>query len=155
VQLAFGSEKKEMTLYYDFNSSGMASLYKRDLSHLGINFETTELVNVQTIDEWVEANNIIPNFIKIDVEGFEILVLKGAVKTLQNVTAVQFEFGGTAIDAKTFFKDYWNFFQQLNFSIYRYTPLGLLKINHYSGREELFEYMNYIAIPFGSTKIRK
>jgi len=153
VKLAFGSERKEMNLHYDFDTSGLASLYKRDLSHLGINFETKELVNVQTIDEWVDANNIIPDFIKIDVEGFELSVLKGAVKTLKNVIAVQFEFGGTAIDAKTHFRDYWNFFQELNFSIHRYTPLGLLKINEYCEREELYEYMNYIAVPFESNKI--
>ena len=147
VQLAFGTEKGEMILYYDFDTSGMASLYKRDISHLGINFESKELVDVQTVDEWVEANSIVPNFMKIDVEGSELSVLKGATKTLKNINAVQFEFGGTAIDAKTFFKDYWNFFQQLNFSVYRYTPLGLLKINDYSEREELFEFMNYLAVP--------
>lgn len=152
IKLAFGSEKKEMTLFYDSETSALASLYKRDLSHLGLKFDNSEVIQVSTIDEWVDENNIEPEFIKIDVEGFELSVLQGAVKTLKNVIAIQFEFGGTAIDAKTFFKDYWEFFQRINFEIYRYAPLGLIPINYYSEKQELFEYMNYLAIPFETTR---
>jgi hypothetical protein len=125
----------------------MASLYKRELNNPGIESHLTEIIKVEKLDDWVATNKINPDYIKIDVEGSELLVLKGGTNTLRKVRAVQFEFGGTAIDAKTYFKDYYNFFTQLNFSIYRYTPSGLLKIEAYSEKEELFEYMNYLAIP--------
>lgn len=41
----------------------------------------------------------IVDFIKIDVEGHELSVLKGASKLLNNVQFVQFEYGGTYLDA--------------------------------------------------------
>jgi FkbM family methyltransferase len=147
IQTAFGENTKQADLYSDQLGSGLASLFNRDLSEFGIKFNKREVVKVQRLDDWVADNNITPDYIKIDVEGSELLVLRGAVNTLLNVKAVQFEFGGTAIDAKTYFRDYWNFFAQLNFSLYRYTPIGLLKIENYSEKEELFQFMNYIAVP--------
>ncbi len=147
VQTAFGEDTKQSELYSDQTGSGMASLYNRDLNAVGIKFNQSEVVNVQRLDDWVSNNGITPDYIKIDVEGSELSVLKGGINTLRNIKAVQFEFGGTAIDAKTFFKDYWDFFAQLNFNLYRYTPRGLLKIHTYSESEEIFEYMNYVAVP--------
>jgi FkbM family methyltransferase len=147
VQTAFGEETKQSDLYSDQTASGMASLYNRDLNAFGIKFNQSEVVNVQRLDDWVIDNNITPDYIKIDVEGAELSVLKGGINTLRNIKAVQFEFGGTAIDAKVYFKDYWNFFAQLNFNLYRYTPIGLLKIDIYSESEEIFEYMNYVGVP--------
>jgi FkbM family methyltransferase len=147
VQTAFGEEAKQADFYTDQTGSGSASLFNRDLSTFGIKFTKSEVVKVQRLDDWVIENDINPDYIKIDVEGSELSVLKGGINTLLNVKAVQFEFGGTAIDAKTYFRDYWNFFAQLNFSLYRYTPIGLLKIEKYSEKEELFQFMNYIAVP--------
>ena len=48
-------------------------------------------VPVTTIDAYCEKNNIKPNGIKIDVEGYEMEVLKGANKTLQNVKYLMIE----------------------------------------------------------------
>jgi FkbM family methyltransferase len=147
IQIAFGEDSKQANLYSNQVGSGMASLYNRELNNSGIKFNQTEIIKVEKLDDWVAINKINPDYIKIDVEGSELSVLKGGTSTLRKVRAVQFEFGGTAIDAKTYFKDYYNFFTQLNFSLYRYTPSGLLKIEAYSEKEELFEYMNYLAIP--------
>ena len=154
VQIAFGNDTKLADLYSDQIGSGLASLYNRELSSFGIKFSKSEVVKVQRLDDWVNSNNVNPDYIKIDVEGSELSVLKGGINTLLNVRAVQFEFGGTAIDAKTYFKDYWDFFVEINFSLYRYTPIGLLKIKNYSEKEELFEFMNYVAIPSRYDEVR-
>ena len=147
VQIAFGEITKQANLYSDTIASGLASLFNRDLSAYGTEFKQMEVVNVQRLDDWISTNNINPNYLKIDVEGSELSVLKGGINSLRNIKAVQFEFGGTAIDAKTYFKDFWNFLTSLNFVISRYTPTGLYRIENYSESEEIFEFMNYVAVP--------
>lgn len=49
-------------------------------------FKNNEQIKVPslTIDEFINKEHIIPNFIKIDVEGAEFKVLKGMVHTLKN-----------------------------------------------------------------------
>jgi hypothetical protein len=125
----------------------LASTYHRQFENSEIKFHLTEIINIEKLDNWVHKNGVMPDFVKIDVEGAELSVLRGAINVLRNVKAVQFEFGGTAIDAKNYFRDYWNFFTGLNFRLYRYTPSGLLRIETYSEKEEVFEFMIYLAVP--------
>ena len=146
VNIALGAETKEMTLHSNYQGSGMASLYDRNLINTGIKFNHIEIVNMIQLDGWVKTNQVYPDFIKIDAEGSELSILQGALQTLKQVKAVQFEFGGTAIDARVYFKDFWTLFTKLNFTIYRYSPKGLLKISNYTEKEESFEYMNYVAV---------
>lgn len=146
-RIGFGEEKKKTLLYSDQLESGMASTYKRQFANSNIKFSHTETIEIVKLDDWVKRYKVTPDFIKIDVEGGELSVLKGAINALNRVKAVQFEFGGTAIDARIYFRDYWNFFTELNFKLYRYTPNGLLEIETYSEKEEIFEFMNYLAVP--------
>jgi hypothetical protein len=90
--------------------------------------------------------NILPDVLKIDVEGHEIDVLLGGLMSLENIKVVQFEFGGTNIDSRNFFRDFWILFEEKNFSIYRVTPEKLLKLEKYSEALEVFIYANYIAL---------
>jgi len=49
------------------------------------------VVETDTLDNICSQNNFVPNFIKIDVEGAEYDVLKGASNTLKNVNALMVE----------------------------------------------------------------
>lgn len=53
---------------------------------------TLETIDVKTItvDSLVERYNIVPNLIKIDVEGFEYSVLQGCIKTIENYQNICF-----------------------------------------------------------------
>lgn len=55
------------------------------MNHPGVNTEsyTTEIVKSITLDELVREKNLKPGFIKIDVEGAENLVFKGASEVLK------------------------------------------------------------------------
>jgi FkbM family methyltransferase len=134
----------ELTLYSNKPGSGLASLTNRRLNHLSINMAIKETVQVTTIDAMVPKVSI--DILKIDIEGHELDALKGALETLKRVRLVQFEFGGANIDTRTYFQDFFYFFQKHNFTIYRITPLGIVKIRKYNERMERFITTNYIAV---------
>lgn len=145
-KLALSDSSGPQPLFYDFAGSGWASLSKRDLSYTDIVFESSEMVDVDTLDNWVKRNQIYPNLLKIDVEGFELEVLKGASEVLELIHVIQFEFGGTNLDSRHFFKDYWDFFKQNNFQLYILTPLGIKEVIQYSEELECFKFSNYYAV---------
>lgn len=146
---ALGRDDSVRKLYSNCHNSTMASLVKRDVSHLGINFDYVEDVKIMKLDDYVQKNNIASiDFIKIDVEGFEYDVLHGAKNALKNgiIKNIQFEFGECNIDTKVFFKDLYNLLTEYGFSMYRILPSGYLyKINGYNEHLECFVCANYFC----------
>jgi FkbM family methyltransferase len=146
VPLALGSSNSSQTLWSDSPGSGLASLTKRRLEHFGIDFNQSERVDVVTLDSWAESKNIVPSLIKMDVEGHELDVLKGGLKTLAATQVVQFEFGGCNIDTRTFFQDFWYMLTDLGFVIYRISQGGPIQLMQYSETDECFRTTNYLAV---------
>ena len=148
VNLALGKENMNALLYADKGGSGLGSLTKRRVQHFNIDFSHQEKVTIQTLDSWIAQNHVTtaPNILKMDVEGHEYDLLLGATKTLDNIQIIQFEFGGSNIDTRTFFQDFWYFFQNTGFEIYRLTPSSPILINNYTERDEVFRATNFIAI---------
>ena len=145
-----GREKSQMTLHYDNAGSGLASLTKRRLDHFGVYLDKSELIDIDTIDNYCQLNAIDRiHLLKIDVKGHELEVLAGAAKMFdkRNVDIVSFEFGGCNIDTRVFFQDFWYFFAKLKMRIFRITPSGyVFPIWSYSEIHEQFRTQNYIAI---------
>lgn len=146
VPVALGSTNSKETLWSDTPGSGLASLTKRRLEHFGIDFDKFESVDVVTLDSWVKSRNVIPSLIKMDVEGHELDVLKGGLKTLGMAEVVQFEFGGCNIDTRTFFQDFWYLLTEVGFSIYRISAGGPIRVSNYSELDECFRTTNYLAV---------
>ncbi len=133
-------------LFSDKAGSALSSLTKRRLEHLNINMKIEEKIEIKRFDDYWKSNNSLIDFVKIDVEGHELDVLEGFGDLIKKTRIIQFEFGGTNIDTKTFFQDFWYFFKGKDFSIYRITPIGILKIKKYSDQDEIFSFTNYIAV---------
>ena len=139
------------TLYYDKPGSGLASLTKRRLDHFNIDFKYSEKIETDTLDHYCATNQIdCIHLLKLDVEGHELDVLKGATKLFENnkIEMVTFEFGGCNIDTRIFFQDFYYFFYKHGMDrIYRLTPSGyLIPIKKY--REEYEQFRTSIFLVF-------
>jgi FkbM family methyltransferase len=147
VPLALSDEARSATLYSNEPGSLMGSLTQRKLEHFNLAFETKETINtIRFEDYWktsLQCRQL--DMVKIDIEGHELNALRGFGSALYSTKVLQFEFGGTDIDTRTFFQDFWYFFRERNFDIYRITPLGAQKITRYRESDEYFAITNYIA----------
>jgi FkbM family methyltransferase len=137
-------------LYKVPGNSGLNSLTKRRLDHFDVTMDEVEEINTITLDDYTEKYNIkFIDLIKIDVEGHELDVLKGADRNLKEnrIRCIQFEFGGCNIDTKIFFQNFWYLLNnQYNFQIFRIAPFGIKQIKKYTELDEIFLTTNFLAI---------
>ncbi len=146
-QLGLGSEHIQSQLFSTEAGSASASLLKKDLTFGREEFVKSELVQIETLDRFLKANPLIkPNVLKLDVEGFELRCLEGAKDSISQFQIIQFEFGEVNIDARIFFRDFWNFFRANGFDIYRITRSRALRIEAYTEDLETFSVTNYLGI---------
>ena len=147
VPMAVSDKTGASILHYNMPGSGLASLSKRKLDHFNIDFELSESIStIRFEDYWInKLGSCEIDIVKIDVEGHEFSVLNSFGDALYKTKSIQFEFGGTCIDTRIYFQDFWYFFFKNNYSIYRITPFGLQKINAYKESDECFYYTNFIA----------
>lgn len=87
-KVALGSEASTKIMYVESANQGQSSSLLKPKLHLQqyphITFPDTEEVVVQTLDSIIE-NNDSYNFINMDVQGYELEVLKGATETLKHI----------------------------------------------------------------------
>lgn len=135
-------------LYSDKAGSGLGSLSKRRLDHFGIEFSVNEAIKlIRFEDYWRDKlNSRIIDLVKLDIEGHEMQALQSFGEALAVTKVIQFEFGGCNIDTKTYFQDFWYFFKEHKFDLYRITPFGLQYLNKYTEMDECFRTTNYIAV---------
>ncbi len=141
-------KESEEILYYNAEASGMASIYKRPLEYAGVSFSKSEKVRLDTIDNYCKRNGIeFIHLLKLDVEGHELSVLKGAQKMLEErkIGAIQLEFGGCNIDSRTYFRDFW-FLLHENYTVNRILIDGFYEIKAYEELLEIFGCANYFFV---------
>jgi FkbM family methyltransferase len=136
------------TLFSNEPGSGLGSLTQRKLDHFNIPFDTKENVSLIRFEDYWKAklSGRHIDLLKLDIEGHELSALRGFGQALDNISVIQFEFGGCNIDTRTFFQDFWYFFTNAHFQLYRITPIGAEHIDRYRERDEFFSTTNFIAV---------
>ena len=146
IQVAVGRTSGRASLWADSPGSGLASLTQRRLDHLGMGFSHCETVEVTSLDEWIgQRGDPAPDLIKLDIEGHEMDALLGGSETVSQTGVVQFEFGGCNIDTRTYFRDFYLYFVESGFEIFRLAPRGLIPISRYRELDEVFITTNFFA----------
>jgi len=146
-QKGLGDQPGKLQLFTNEDASLIASVYQRKLDHFGIQMNQFEEIEVDTLDNFCQHHSI-PHihFLKLDVEGHELKVLKGAEKLVQNqaIDFIQFEFGGCNIDSRTYFQDFYYLLSD-QYTLYRIVKDGLYPIKGYRETYEAFVTTNYLA----------
>ncbi len=147
------SDSCSETLIFDHklnDGSCHASMFEEVITGIhGVESKSTE-IKLSTIDEEVKKHKIERiNLLKIDTEGNELNVLKGAEKSIKQgiIDVIQIEFNEMNVVSKSFLKDFILILHDYNF--YRLLPNAFLEINyskHSAIQYELFAFQNIIAI---------
>jgi FkbM family methyltransferase len=147
VNAGLSDKNARAILYSDSEFSGLSSLNKRQLQHVGLVMNLREEVSLVTLDDYCARQGIAEvDFLKLDVEGHELLVLNGAGQMLASgkIRFIQFEFGGCNIDSRTFFRDFY-YLLSSHYRISRVLKDGLYPILAYRETDEIFITTNYFA----------
>ena len=145
-ETAVGSDTYDSIIKYPKceNGSALPSLYNI--------FDDVELekqnVKIIKLDNFCNKNNIKEiDFLKIDVEGGELEVLKGAKDMINDgkIKIISFEFNFLNAIMGIHMEDFRKLL--IDYDFYRICPKGLLKLN-FSGKKiytEIYGYQNIIA----------
>lgn len=142
-----GARKEKRVLYVHRESPGMNSFVKRTL------FNENDLVPkdaaVDTVDAYCAEHGISHiDFMKVDVEGFEMDVLRGAQNMIRKkaISIIQFEYGGAYLDSQESLKNAFIFFKSAGYAFYKLLPRSAVRIDKYSPVLEDYSLSNYAAI---------
>jgi len=145
--IGLSDETASRELYTSEGLPGLASVHERRLAHRNITMKKSEAIQVRTLDDFCAEQGIDRiHFLKMDVEGHELSVLKGGARMLEEgrIFRIQWEFGGTNIDSRTFFQDFFYLLKD-RYDISRVVSDGLFAISRYSESLEIFSTINYFA----------
>lgn len=146
-----GDHEGTVALYYDAVGSQKASVHAEAYAS-GPDFAAgclSEEIQLCTVDAFCEEQGISQiDVLKIDVEGNELNVLRGATWMIEAgaVGAIQFEFGEAQIGSRTFFKDIHQFLSP-RYKIHRILATGLSRnLEPYDVILEVYRTSNYLAV---------
>lgn len=147
--LGLSRETKEASIYFEQQNhiSPFTTLYKELVPEQDV-LEMS--IHLTTLDNFCYEHGIEEiDFLKIDTEGHEYDVLMGAKEMIRNqkVKIIQFEFNEMHVISRVFLRDLYLLLKGYDF--YRLLPNGLLPLNPYHSRFEIFQFQNILCVREG------
>ena len=147
-QTGLGEECGKFPFHDHGENSGLSSFISREKS-VGIKAERIIEVGVTTVDAICASHGLDQvDFIKVDTEGYEMAVMRGmkGCLALQKISAIQFEYGGTWLDAGEALANAAELFRGYGYQMYRLRQKSLEKILYDCREHECFKYSNFLAV---------
>jgi FkbM family methyltransferase len=110
--------------------------------------QATEEVEVTTVDAYCAEFSIsCLRLLKIDAEGHDLAVMKGATEMLRRraIDVIQFEYNQSWIEARSFLRDAFEALQAFGYKVGKITRRGVEFYDQWSWELETFCEGNYIA----------
>ncbi len=84
-KIALGSKNDILTMNVASDSSSLLPLSELQETYFAVTMQSETSVNIVPLDQYVSEYNLPQaDFIKLDIQGYELEALKGAIKLLQN-----------------------------------------------------------------------
>ena len=145
INQALGDEEGERILYIPTNDEKTehSSFIEKALFRKKTIAE--QKVKIGTLYGFCKKNGVEKiDFLKIDTEGFEMEVLKGAKSLINNISIIQFEMNYHFVFRRVFLKDFYDFLP--NYTFFRINSRGLYEFLEYNPINEIFQMHNILAV---------
>ena len=146
-RLALGEKAGVVSLFGEDSSSAFTSLYPEAFGAPGHEVTRVDEVELRALDEVADELGVQRiDMLKVDVEGHELAVLKGANRLLGAgaIDCVQFEFGERSLYARAFLRDFFGLLGP-DYRFFRLTPFGLRPLEYRPAAEVFVQEANYFA----------
>ena len=145
AQLALSNKAGKMSFIITGEATGTNHLVGEDNNDEG---STTE-VEVSTVDEYCVAHKIDHiDLLKIDAEGFDIFVIAGAKRMLEEerISIVQFEYGDLYVRTRSYLLDAFKLVKGTRYKVGRVSNRGIELFSEWDGDLERFYSANYVIV---------
>jgi FkbM family methyltransferase len=147
---ALGAELGSSTIFYGA-SGGSNSLFPQRYSNEQYADSDVETVKVSTIDDYCRSNRIDHvDFIKMDIEGYEMAALRGAEQMLRDgrIDVVQFEYSYVFLDAGVSLMQLMKYVHEVNptYEFHKIYPDGTRRVTTYEHTLDNFKTQNWAII---------
>ena len=147
------SDSLGFSYFWRYEHPPLSTMYKRNagvIKGLGFFNPPQRVVIIKmSLDEYCKSKNIkYIDFLKIDTEGSEFDILKGASNLLseKGINYIQFEYGGTYQDSNITLEEIFLYLKGKGYIIGKLATKGVDFICQFSPEMEDYIYCNYLAI---------
>lgn len=153
-QLAIGDTPGQIDIRYEREVSGYASAAVETtlMGARAVHLDKSITVECVTLDEYCHFHGVSHiHLLKIDVEGFEMAVLRGAERMLTEgrIDVIAYEFGTHQMARREFFRDFWELFEQYGYKSLKLRPNGWAPapVEHYhTSLEDFSKVQELLAV---------